>query len=109
MPTRSAWVGFWRGIKTERYTYARTKNAWLDGEARLLIDRENDPNEQVNCINDPDYRDIAEAFEKLLLEKIDEYKDPFDSGERIEGLGMLKLGQKLTNSSFFGIISRRRW
>ncbi len=102
MPTRSAWVGFWRGIKTERYTYARTQNAWLDGETRLLIDRKHDPNEEHNFINDPAYSEIAASLEKTLLEKIAEYRDPFDTGKRIKGLGMLKLGQELTDRSFFG-------
>ena len=98
-PNRTEWVGFWRGITTERYTYARTKTKWLDGETRLLIDKKRDRFERVNYINDPAYKEIAADLEAKLLEKIAEYKDPFDSGERIAGLGILKLKQKLTNRS----------
>jgi len=36
-PDRTEWMGFWRGVRTERWTYAR----WLDdARPRMLFDRE---------------------------------------------------------------------
>ena len=100
-PTRSSWVGFWRGIKTERFTYARTMNNWLDGERILLLDSDNHSLERVNCIKDPKYKEIAERMENELRQKISQYDDPFDTGERIENYGMLKLNQELTDIEVF--------
>ena len=44
-PHRGEWVGFWRGLRTERWVYAR----WYKNEyGPLLFDRDNDPYELNN-------------------------------------------------------------
>ncbi|MGI6705687.1 MAG: sulfatase-like hydrolase/transferase [Clostridia bacterium] len=60
----------WRGIRTRRYTYART--AADDGY--MLYDNLEDPYQMVNRINDPDY----EQIKKDLKEKLNEYIQKHD-------------------------------
>jgi len=66
-------VAEWRGVRTERYTYAR----WQSGEGWLLYDNEADPFQQVNLIAEPTAaatRDMLEGELQGWLERLD---DPF--------------------------------
>jgi arylsulfatase A-like enzyme len=49
----------WRGLRTERYTYAR----WVDGRPWLLFDNENDPYQLINVVHDRDYADVRSALD----------------------------------------------
>ena len=89
-PDRIKSVGLWRAVRAERYTYAR----WADrGGKRLLLDRQLDPLEMHNRVDDPEYREIAEQMERRLQAWIAETGDPFDTGRRLPQTDMLDLGQ----------------
>ena len=50
-PNRYGWVGQWRGVRTQRYTYAR----WYHNEqGPWLFDRERDPLEMTNLAESDD-------------------------------------------------------
>lgn len=59
----------WRGVRTDRYTYARTEPSVLphlpDG-GWLLFDNETDPYQLTNCLYDPDHRTAREECERLV-------------------------------------------
>jgi arylsulfatase A-like enzyme len=93
-PTRTKWVGLWRGVRTHKYTYAR----WIDYDGkRVLFDRESDPLEMVNLAADAAYKDIVEQMETLLKRWIAETNDPFETGARLPVTEMLDLGQVLSS------------
>ncbi|MCC7355247.1 MAG: sulfatase, partial [Anaerolineae bacterium] len=54
-PNRTKWLGFWRGVRTERWVYARWRNHEVDP---LLFDRENDPHEMRNLAGNKEYSDV---------------------------------------------------
>ncbi len=90
-PDRSKWLGFWRGVRTERYVYAR----WYQNEVDpMLFDVVKDPYEMKNLYGKAEYRDIQEQMEALLQRWLKETNDPFEYGERDPETRMLKLGQK---------------
>ena len=89
-PHRGAWVGCWRGVRMDKWTYAR----WHDGETVLLFDLENDPDEMRNLASDPAHAAVREQMEARLQQWIKETDDPFDTGPRDPRTGMLELGQK---------------
>jgi arylsulfatase A-like enzyme len=89
-PPRTKWVGLWRGLRTERYVYAR----WHDRDGmRLLFDRAEDPLEMTNLIDDPAHAALAAQMEERLRARIAEVDDPFDTGQRLPVTEMLDLGQ----------------
>jgi arylsulfatase A-like enzyme len=97
-PIRTKTIGLWRAVRTHRYTYAR----WNDrGGLRVLYDRENDPLEMHNCVDDPQFVPVAEEMEARLLRWIEETGDPFDTGERLPVTEMLDLGQTFTNPKWY--------
>jgi len=81
------WVGFWRGLRTDRWTYAR----WHDLDQIWLFDRENDPHEMKNLAGDPDHAEIQQQLEQRLQQWIKETDDPFDTGQRDPETGVLLL------------------
>jgi len=55
-------------VVTHRYTYTEwTKDGEI--EASMLYDHENDPDETINVVNDPDYGDVVFKMKNLLEEK----------------------------------------
>ncbi|MCC6454134.1 MAG: sulfatase [Caldilineaceae bacterium] len=56
----------WRGLRTERYTYAR----WLDGRPWLLYDNENDPYQLINLVDDRDYAHVQRELDIELEAQI---------------------------------------
>jgi len=97
-PTRTKWIGLWRGLRDHRYTYAR----WKDREGmRVLYDRQTDPLEMRNVVDDPAYADIAAAMEARLQLWIAETDDPFEAGRRLPVTDMLDLGQRFTNEDWY--------
>ncbi len=90
-PFRGEWVGFWRGVRTERYVYARWKDDTL---GPLLFDRKNDPGELKNLAGNPGYADVQASLEARLQRWMEETDDPFETGERDPRTGMLLLGQE---------------
>lgn len=96
-PHRGPWLGYWRGVRTKRYTYAR----WWDEDLEdMLFDREADPLEMNNLVNNPDYQDLRHEMEALLQEWLAKTGDPFDTGERDPETHMLKLGQRFTHEKW---------
>ncbi|WP_149241803.1 sulfatase [Dyadobacter sp. 32] len=62
----------YRGVRTERYTYARKLNGpWL------LYDNKTDPYQEKNLINKPECKDIQQQLEATLLKKLKETNDQF--------------------------------
>ncbi|MEM6428585.1 MAG: sulfatase-like hydrolase/transferase [Deinococcota bacterium] len=97
-PTRSKWVGLWRGVRTPRYTYAR----WHDRDGlRLLFDRERDPLELNNVVDDPEYKDVAEKLEQRLKQWLSDTQDPFDTGARLPATDMLDVQQRLSHEMWY--------
>jgi arylsulfatase A-like enzyme len=96
-PTRTKWVGHWRGVRTERWLYAR----WHDDERDpMLFDLKNDPQELQNLAGKAEYADVQQRMEARLKRWMAETKDPFDTGPRDPQTGMLKLGQEFTNDKW---------
>jgi arylsulfatase A-like enzyme len=99
-PDRVKSVGLWRAVRTNRYTYAR----WADcGGKRLLLDRETDPLEMHNRIDDPAYAEIVEGMEGRLQEWIAKTGDPFDTGKRLPQTEMLDLGQRFVKADWYAL------
>ncbi len=93
-PHRGPWVGYWRGLRTERHVYAR----WHDEEyGPMLFDREADPWEMRNLAGDPKHAQLQASLESRLQQWMTDTQDPFDTGERDPETGMLMLGQQFTN------------
>jgi len=65
----------WRGVRTERYTYARMEPAALphlpDG-GWLLFDNQFDPYQLENHLYDPDYQSIRKECERSVTEFLEE-------------------------------------
>ena len=96
-PHRGKWVGFWRGIRTDRWVYAR----WKDHEyGPLLFDCQNDPYEMNNLAEDSAHAEVQNTLEKRLNQWIEQTDDPFDTGERDPETGMLLLGQEFTHDKW---------
>ena len=90
-PNRREFTGFWRGIRTERWLYAR----WLnDRLGPWLFDRQNDPEEMNNLAGQADHAPVQQDLEARLKRWIDQTEDPFETGERDSFKGMLTLGQE---------------
>ena len=96
-PHRGKWVGYWRGLRTDRWVYAR----WYQNEyGPLLFDRMSDPEEMTNLAGDPDYSRIQADLEKRLQKWMLDTDDPFDTGPRDEETGMLALGQEFNHDQY---------
>jgi arylsulfatase A-like enzyme len=86
----------WRGLRTERYTYARVSESFmaeyapLQGPEWLLFDNEEDPDQLRNRVYDPDYADLVASLDDRLMERLDEIGDPFhdDAADYVEKLGI---------------------
>ena len=94
-PHRGDWVGFWRGLRTHRWTYAR----WLGGDV-WLFDRQNDPFEMQNLAGKPEHKETQQQLEQRLQQWIKDTDDPFETGERDPETGMLRLGQRFTHEKW---------
>jgi len=92
-PHRGDWVGFWRGIRTRRWVYAR----WHGTGEVILFDRENDPYEMDNLAGKPAFTAVQASMENRLRQWIADTGDPFDSGERHSDTGMLCLDQEFVD------------
>ncbi len=96
-PHRGKWVGFWRGVRTEQYVYAR----WLENEHEpVLFDVVNDPFEMNNLYGKPEYKDVTEALEARLKQWMRDTNDPFETGARDSETGMLLLNQEFTDEKW---------
>ena len=96
-PHRGEWVGYWRGIRTNRWVYARWHGHQRD---TLLFDRRDDPFEMKNLAGDPAYRQIQDDCEARLQRWMEETGDPFDTGPRDPKTGMLLLGQRFNHEMY---------
>jgi arylsulfatase A-like enzyme len=56
----------WRGLRTQRYTYAR----WVDGRPWLLYDNETDPYQLDNLVDDREYANVQRELEIELEAQI---------------------------------------
>jgi len=66
----------WRGVRTERYTYARDLSGpWL------LYDNERDPDQLINLVGDSNSDAIQAQLDLLLTQLLDKQGDKFESGE----------------------------
>jgi len=89
LPTDQAaqWGGKeWRGVRTQRYTYARWRDAsWV------LYDNLEDPFQQKNLIDDPANKGLREELEGELRKWLTKLGDKFLSGEEhLRELGLLE-------------------
>jgi arylsulfatase A-like enzyme len=66
----------YRGVRTNRYTYART----LDGPW-LLYDNETDPYQLRNLVNDPAHAAVQQDLEAKLQRLLDAHDDKFEHGD----------------------------
>jgi len=94
-PHRGDWVGFWRGVRTGRWTYARWHD---DAYGPVLYDRLEDPCEMSNLAGDGRHVSVQESLESTLSGWIARTDDPFDTGDRDPSTGMLLLGQEFTHA-----------
>ena len=95
--TRGKWVGFWRGVRTARWTYAR----WFgDMSGPWLFDCDADPYQMNNLAGEPEYSEIQAQLEARLRRWIAETGDPFETGDRDPRTGMLLLGQQFTHEKW---------
>ena len=102
-PTRTKWLGLWRGVRTHHFTYAR----WADrGGMRVLYDLEKDPLEMTNVVDDPAYEEVATAMEQRLQQWTLETDDPLDAGPRLPVTDMLDLGQRFSHPNYLEVAPR---
>ena len=96
-PNRDGWVGRWRGVRTERWTYAR----WYANErGPWLFDRSEDPLEIVNLADAAQARSALEEMEERLHRWMEGTRDPFEYGRR-GPRGFLDLGQQFANPALY--------
>jgi len=93
-PPRREFTGFWRGVRTERWLYAR----WLnDRLGPWLFDRHSDPEEMNNLAGRSEHAQTQQELEALLRRWIDRTEDPFETGRREPPKNMLALGQEFAS------------
>ncbi len=93
-PDRPRWVGLWRGVRTDRWVYAR----WWhnqDEHEPVLFDHQNDPYELNNLAGNPKFADVQQQMEARLKKWMADTGDPFETGPREPAKGMLDLNLKL--------------
>ena len=91
-PHRGDWVGFWRGVRTPRWLYAR----WIDSGDIWLFDRDKDPYEMENLAGRAACAEVQQQLEQRLQQWLHTTADPFETGRRDAATGILELGQRLT-------------
>ena len=96
-PHRGDWVGFWRGVRNHRWTYARWHR---DAYGPWLFDRENDPYEMTNLAGRAAFVEVQRGLETRLRQWMEETGDPFETGPRDSRTGMLELGQEFTHEKY---------
>ncbi|OVE74162.1 hypothetical protein BVX94_01245 [bacterium B17] len=76
--------GDWRGVYTDRYTYAfQPKPGGLD--CNVLFDRQNDPYELKNLFNSPEHEPLKKKLHAMTLESMEKFGDkhvPWDVVKR---------------------------
>jgi arylsulfatase A-like enzyme len=83
----------WRGVRTDRYTYACVPTDHPDLEHlskghALLFDNKDDPYQRTNLIYDPEYRDVRDRLRAHLNEHLEHTGDPhLPLVEQVEYLG----------------------
>ena len=93
-PDRRKSIGFWRGVRNERWTYARW---WRDEHEPLLFDHQSDRYEMNDLAGKEEYADVQAGLELRLQQWMAETGDPFDTGKRDPVTGMLQLGQEFSS------------
>lgn len=89
-PNRYGWVGRWRAVRTERYTYAR----WYENErGPWLFDRQEDPQEMTNLAESGESTSVIEEMEGRLHRWMESTGDPFEYGKR-GPRGFIDVGQR---------------
>lgn len=92
-PDRNRWVGCWRGVRTNRWVYARWRNE--NDHEPVLFDRENDPYELNNLVGNPKFTEVQQQMETRLRRRMVDTDDPFETGRREPKKGMLDINFKL--------------
>jgi arylsulfatase A-like enzyme len=92
-PNRQRWVGYWRGVRTERWVYARW-HEWYDHEP-VLFDCQNDPYELHNLAANPKFAEVRRQMETRLKKWMADTGDPFETGRREPKKGMLDMNFRL--------------
>lgn len=91
VPGDEAWVQAvpeWRGVRTERHTYARL----ADGTPWVLYDNLSDPYQQTNLAGRPQAAAVQAALEAELQGWLQRCGDPFTSGfDLLRQLGLVPL------------------
>ena len=95
----------WRGLRTDRYTYARVTDEFMDehvppqGPEWLLFDEREDPYQFRNRVYDPDYHAIRDELDERLMERLDAIGDPFHRtcAEYVEELGIEEEWERRSN------------
>lgn len=80
----------WRGIITERYTYACVPTdvselSEIPHGHTLLFDRTEDPYQRRNVVYDPSYNDVRTSLRETLDERLDVREDPHLALENMVG------------------------
>lgn len=86
----------WRGLRTERYTYARVTDSFMkehappQGPEWLLFDNEEDPYQRHNLVYVPEYADLVASLDERLMQRLAEIGDPFhdEAAAYVEELGI---------------------
>jgi len=77
-------LGPWRGVRTARYTYARTRD-----KGYVLFDNEKDPYQMNNLIDKPEAKDLQDKMEAELQKLMKRIGDKFETQDaylaRIKG------------------------
>lgn len=74
--TRKEYGREWRSIETHEYMYAHTlEGPWL------LYNKEKDPFQINNLVNEPEFAHIVEDMKQKLFEKLKERNDDFQQGK----------------------------
>ena len=92
-PDRERWVGFWRGVRTEQWVYARWHKR--DDHEPVLFDRRTDPHELNNLAENPKFTEVRQQMEARLKRWMADTSDPFETGRREPRKGMLEMDFKL--------------
>ena len=65
----------WEGLRTDRFTYANYFEQ--DPPFEFLHDRQRDPKQLKNQINEPEYQEIRDQLRARTLQLRDAYGGPF--------------------------------
>lgn len=67
----------WRGVITQKYTFAMGKGEDSIPLTNVLFDRKKDPNQLNNHFYDADYKEIRDSLEQLTYKWMKKYNDQF--------------------------------